>query len=87
MSEDRPWRALLAAMILDALRRAQRGNTEAAWWLDTIGCDLAGVLGVKIANWRQARVVHKIGRQTNEKRLSTSAAAVYTREYRRRKVA
>jgi hypothetical protein len=86
-ASDRPLpeRALLAAVLLQAIREAQHGDLAAADFLDAVFEEWRSLFGLEVRDWRQAQAVCKIGRRTNEAHLSTSAAAVYTREYRRRR--
>jgi hypothetical protein len=49
-------RRLLAAVILDALQAAERGDVNAAAWLDERGCALLELIGIEADDWRVGRI-------------------------------
>ena len=47
-------RGILAAVLLNALKAAERGEPEAVTWLDERGCFLLELLGIEVSDWRAA---------------------------------
>lgn len=83
-----PERAILAAIVGQALRDAQRGDAEAADWLDDVGPLFCGVLGLDeaaAADWRNANLQARapideerrlaMGRERNRRRDAKKRAA------------
>lgn len=53
-TDDRPERAVLAAVLVRAIQDAQAGDCEAAAWLDDLAPMLGDLLGLELVGWRTA---------------------------------
>lgn len=84
------WRNLAAAMVLQAVKDAQTGDTEAGLWLVDVGCKLGAELldldAKLLKHWQSARIVNPEALNMVERRRREQAyKTAYNREWRRKR--
>lgn len=58
---DKACRQILAAVLVEAVKSAQRGDEDAAGFLDEFGAGLGELIGFELPDWRTARTAREIG--------------------------